>query len=459
MRSNPLEASFIVGGGETGALIRSLDWQNTPLGPAERWPQSLRTAINICVSSRFPIAVYWGPEFVMLYNDDLIPMVGANKHPQAMGRPAFQVLPEIRSIIEPLLQRVIRTGEAIWSEDLMLPLFRNDAQAESYFTFTYSPIRDESGAVGGVFCAVLETTDKIIEERRLRLLNALADITGAKTPSDACALAASQLSRASNDVPFALLYLSERSSALKLVGAANIEPGCALAPLSIELGEHSIWPFDLSHVGSPHQLELDAGPGGARGAVILPIVRAGGGLPLGFIVAGLSPLLRNSPSYDRFHNLLAASISQGVSNAAAYEAERQRAEALSKLDRAKTAFFSNVSHEFRTPLTLMLAPIQDMLAAPFGATIDRTTVDLLQRNALRLHKLVNTLLEFSRIEAGRVDVVYEPVELAALTVDLASNFRAAIERAGLVLRVDCPPLPEPIYIDRVRRRDLRASRG
>ena len=249
-------------------------------------------------------------------------------------------------------------------------------------------------------------------------------------------------------MPFALLYLSERSSELKLVGAANIEPGSALAPTAIAIGEHSIWPFDLSQDSSPQQLDLDAGPGGARGAVILPIVRAGGGPPLGFVVAGLSPLLRSSPSYDRFHNLLAASISQGVSNAAAYEAERQRAEALSKLDRAKTAFFSNVSHEFRTPLTLMLAPIQDMLAAPPGAPNDRATLDLLHRNALRLLKLVNTLLEFSRIEAGRVEVVYEPVELAALTVDLASNFRAAIERAGLLLTVDCPPLPEPIYVDR-----------
>ena len=102
MRSHPQEASFIVGGGETGALIRSLEWRNTRLGPAAEWPQSLRTAINICVSSRFPIALYWGPEFVMLYNDDLMPMVGGNKHPQALGRPAFEVLPEIRSIIEPI---------------------------------------------------------------------------------------------------------------------------------------------------------------------------------------------------------------------------------------------------------------------------------------------------------------------------------------------------------------------
>jgi signal transduction histidine kinase len=441
-------ASFVRGGGITGALIRSIDWRDTPLGPASQWPQSLRTAINICVSSRFPIALYWGSEYVMLYNDDLIPMVGANKHPSAMGRPAFEVLPEIRTIIEPMLDKVMTTGDAIWSEDLMLPLFRNDAQSESYFTFTYSPIYNEVGEVAGVFCAVLETTAKIIEERRLRLLNALAQITSAKRPADACEQAAEQLARAPNDVPFALLYLADAGSRFTLAGAANLEPGTESAPESIVTGDGSIWPLDASTTHAPIHVELPSGPNAARGAVISPIERAAGGPPLGFLVVGLSALLRSTESYDRFHRLLASSISQGVSNAAAYEAERQRAEELAKLDRAKTMFFSNVSHEFRTPLTLMLAPIQDMLAAPPGTAIDQASVQLLQRNAVRLLKLVNTLLEFSRLEAGRLEVVFEPVDLSALTIDLATNFRGAIERAGLSLVLDCPALPEPVYVDR-----------
>ncbi len=129
-------------------------------------------------------------------------------------------------------------------------------------------------------------------------------------------------------------------------------------------------------------------------------------------MVGLSPLLRRSPSYLRFHHLLAASVSQAVSNASAHEEEHRRAEALAELDRAKTTFFSNVSHEFRTPLTLMLAPIQDLLSSPEGTLVDRQEVALLHRNALRLLKLVNTLLEFSRIEAGRVEATYEPVDLA-----------------------------------------------
>jgi signal transduction histidine kinase len=445
-------ASFIVGGGETGALIRSMDWAATRLGPATLWPQSLRTTLGVCIASRFPTAIYWGPEFVMLYNDSLLPMVGANKHPQAMGRPAFEVLPEIRQIIEPLLDHVRTTGEATWSEDLMLPLVRGDAAEEGYFTFTYSPIRDESSEVAGVLCSVLETTEKVIEERRLRLLAALAEATHRETMELACAHAASRIAGFPNDVPFALLYLIDASAGVaRLAGAANLDADTHRSPATFALCAGAVWPFEPGeHAANDAVRVVDLGEdvAGARSAVVLSIERSGGGAPFGFLVAGLSPLLRRGPSYTRFHHLLAASVSQAVSNASAHEEERRRAEALAELDRAKTTFFSNVSHEFRTPLTLMLAPIQDLLSSPEGTPVDRQEVELLQRNALRLLKLVNTLLEFSRIEAGRVEATYEPVDLAALTTDLASSFRASIENAGLRLRVECERLPEPIYVDR-----------
>ena len=221
MAADSDDATFIIGGGETGALMRSADWQKLPLGTPRLWPQSLRTAIDICLSSRFPIALYWGSEYSMLYNDDLQPMVGANKHPWALGRPAREVLAEIWSIIGPLLDRVVETGTAIWSENLMLPLLRSRAQEESYFTFTYSPVRNEAGQVGGVLCAVLETTDKVIEERRLRLLNALANATTAKTKEEACVIVAKEITQAPNDVPFALLYLLDASSQVAtLVGSS-----------------------------------------------------------------------------------------------------------------------------------------------------------------------------------------------------------------------------------------------
>ncbi|AFZ31248.1 multi-sensor signal transduction histidine kinase [Gloeocapsa sp. PCC 7428] len=141
---------------------------------------------------------------------------------------------------------------------------------------------------------------------------------------------------------------------------------------------------------------------------------------------------------------------QLIREQSAREQEHQRAETLAELDRAKTLFFSNVSHEFRTPLTLLLAPLQDALSDRTHPLlpIHRERLELAQRNSLRLLKLVNTLLDFSRIEAGRIEAVYEPTDLSRFTAELASVFRSAIEQAGLRLIVDCLPLPEPVYVDR-----------
>ena len=138
-------------------------------------------------------------------------------------------------------------------------------------------------------------------------------------------------------------------------------------------------------------------------------------------------------------------MATAIANARAYEEERKRAEALAEIDRAKTAFFSNVSHEFRTPLTLMLGPLEDELRENSKG---RERIEIAHRNSLRLLKLVNTLLDFAQIEAGRIEAVYEPTDLAAATAELASVFRSAIEKAGLRLVVDCPPLPEEMYVDR-----------
>jgi signal transduction histidine kinase len=180
------------------------------------------------------------------------------------------------------------------------------------------------------------------------------------------------------------------------------------------------------------------------------MARPGQARPAGFVVAGVSPRLVFDDGYKGFLALLAGQISASIANAQAYDEERRRAEALAELDRAKTAFFSNVSHEFRTPLTLMLGPDEDALAEDVEPLPPRQCdrVEIIHRNALRLLKLVNILLDFSRIEAGRVQAVYEPTDLAALTADLASVFRSAVERAGIELVVDCPPLPEPAYVDR-----------
>ena len=184
-------------------------------------------------------------------------------------------------------------------------------------------------------------------------------------------------------------------------------------------------------------------------AAIVPIKQQGQERPAGFFVVGVNPYRRYRSPYSGFIDLLGGQISAALGNARAYEAERRRAEALTELDRAKTTFFSNVSHELRTPLTLMLSPVEELLSARREHPSDeRELLELVHRNGLRLQRLVNSLLDFSRIEAGRIQADYEPTDLARFTEELASTFRSAMERAGLNLRIDCEPLPEPVYVDR-----------
>lgn len=172
-------------GGEVGALMRAMDWAKTPLGPVSAWPQSLRTAVSICLHSRFELFVWWGPEFVMLYNDAYRQTL-QSKHPWSLGKPGRIVWAEIWDVIGPMLENVLRTGEATWSDDLLLFLERHGYPEETYHTFSYSPILDESGKVAGVFTAVTQTTEKVIGERRLRTLRDLAARSAdAKSESEA----------------------------------------------------------------------------------------------------------------------------------------------------------------------------------------------------------------------------------------------------------------------------------
>jgi PAS domain S-box-containing protein len=454
------------GKSEMAALMRAVDWSATPIGPVETWPQSLRTAVSICLRSRFPILLWWGPDLVMLYNDAYRPILGATKHPHAMGQRGEECWPEIWQIIGPMLRGVLEQGEATWSDDQLLILDRNGYLEECYFTFSYSPIQDETGGVGGVFCAVTETTGRVLGERRLRLLRELAAQSRESDSAEAaCAIAARVLGRFDADIPFALVYLTDDGNEVtRLAGAAGLQPGASVAPMVVDLtGGRSADPWrlgDAVRTGQAILLEdirvrfgvLPSGPWDEppHSALVLPLEQAGQAHPVGLLVAGLSPRRALDDDEHGFFQLVASQIATAVTDARAYEAERARAQALAELDRAKTAFFSNVSHEFRTPLTLMIGPLEQLLERDDAAMPHdiRAEIDVAHRNSLRLLRLVNSLLDFSRIEAGRIEASYEPVDLAALTAELASVFRSTVERAGMVLTVDCPPLPEPLYVDR-----------
>jgi PAS domain S-box-containing protein len=452
------------GNSEMARRMRQLDWSKTVLGPVECWPQSLRTSVSTCLDCAFPIVIWWGSQLAVLYNDEYRELLGPEKHPAALGQPGARVWSEIWDVIEPMLLQVYERGETTRSRDLLLHIDRGYPE-EAYFSFSYSPIRAEGGKVGGVFCPVIETTEKVIGERRLRTLRDLAaKCKGADSEDAIYQAAATVLAGNPQDVPFAMIYrVDDRLAAATLKAAAGIVPGTSVSPESVALTEDAaaVWPLGtvarsgLVSTVADSLAAFDDLPTGAwktapRSAVVLPVLLPGQDHPCAVLVAAVSPMRALDEDYRTFFGLIATQIASALADAQALQEERRRAEALAELDRAKTAFFSNVSHEFRTPLTLMIGPLQDLLAdgadaLPLPAA---TAVDVAHRNGLRLLKLVNTLLDFSRIEAGRIDANYQPTDLAAYTAELASAFRSATEQAGLALTVTCAPLPEPVYVDR-----------
>ncbi|BAY35152.1 response regulator receiver sensor signal transduction histidine kinase (plasmid) [Nostoc carneum NIES-2107] len=452
------------GGGEMGELMRSHDWSSTPLGPVENWPPTLRSLVSTILVSRFPQTILWGDDYLQLYNDGFIPMYGAN-HPKALAQPIREIWAEIwDDQLNPMFSGIRDTGEAFYAEDFPYQLFRSGYLEETYFTFCYSQIRDETGTFRGLICtATNETTEQVLNRRRLTMLRQLATAgSGAKTTLSACLAAADTLNP--YDIPFALFYwVDQQGSQAELVASTKL-PADSIVPKTINLTEQeNILGWRCAEVLQSHepQLVTDVGdrfgalsvgpwPESPHSAYILPILGSNKQRVKCLLVAGISPRLKFDSEYRTFLELVAQQVDSSIATAQSYEQERQRAEALAELDRAKTAFFNNISHEFRTPLTLMLNPLEQVIAQTQSSLQpeQREQLAIVQRNAMRLHKLVNTLLDFSRIEAGRIQAMYEPTNLAQFTAELASVFRSAIETAGMQLIVDCPPLSELVYVDR-----------
>jgi PAS domain S-box-containing protein len=439
---------FLSGGGEMGALIRGHDWESTPLGNAANWPQSLRSVLSICLNSNFPIAIYWGRDLTLLYNDAWSPIPG-NKHPWALGRPAREVWPDIWDAIESQFEKAI-AGEPGGSKDALLPMQRHGYTEECYFDFTFTPVYGESGKVEGVFNAVIETTYRVISERRTTFLKNLAlNIASAETAKDAFRQAIASVGLDNEDIPFAALYTYEGGSimpAIAIFGNEPHEPSAALRQAFLEASQTGK-PVVLNQIGS-YVTNAPKGvwPEELSQGIVVPLL-LNSETKAGMIVCGASARRRLDEEYFTFFENVGNTIATTLKNINALDTVRSKALALAEIDRAKTAFFSNISHEFRTPLTLMLGPVEDALNEEGLLPINRERLDVVRRNGLRLQKLVNALLDFSRIEAGRMETQLQTVDICALTIELASSFRSAVERAGIKLEVTCEPSSLATQVD------------
>jgi PAS domain S-box-containing protein len=450
-------------GGEMRTLVLEKDWSQTLVGPRGQWSPTLKTMVDLLLANGFPLLLWWGPQYVSIYNDAYRPILGA-KHPGALGKPFREVWPEIEQILSPLIDGPFQGGPSTWMEDILLEVNRHGFFEETHFTIAYSPVPDDTTlrGIGGVLATVHEITEKIIGERRLSALRDLGSrASEAKTVREACLLAAQALNNYDKDIPFALIYLlNESGDKAQLAATSGFGDG---EQLPLEMTEVSVWKDDKSVWPLAAVLRSRAAavvknlsslmpkvPTGPwmdppNQSVVVPIKSSVPQRLAGFLVAGISSRLRFDDLYESFVNLTATQISADIAGARAYEEERKRAEALAELDRAKTIFFSNASHEFRTLLSLILGPLTDALVS--GKGLHRPQLELAHRNSLRLLKLVNSLLDFSRIEAGRAQVSCEAVDLSRLTSELASNFRSACESAGLKLVVHCESLSAPVHVD------------
>ncbi len=450
-------ADFLSGGGESGARIRAVDWSKTPLGEPGQWPRSLKTIVRMMLDSRYAMWMLWGPEFTFFCNDAYLPTVGIRRD-WVMGSRSDKVWAEIWSDIGPRIDQVLTRGESTWDEALLLFLERSGFTEETYHTFSYSPVYDDDNQIAGMLCVVTEVTERVQSERGLALLRELSTRVAGTSVRASLDHLMSVLETDAFDVPFAALYLVDESgrAATRLACFGNLPESLRHTGLMLDEGPLALSFAQVMEQGDATIVDLadhsplvasKLWPDPVRQAVVAR-VQGAKGAAMGLLVMGGSPRRKLDAGYRRFFGLIAGQFAAVLAEAQTYEAERARAEALAALDRAKTQFFSNVSHEFRTPLTLMLGPLDEALASRSTTPDLRRHLGLVHRNAQRLLHLVNSLLEFSRIEAGRAQASYEATDLAGLTEDLASTFRSAMERASLRFDVHTSPLAEPVYVDR-----------
>jgi signal transduction histidine kinase/DNA-binding response OmpR family regulator len=452
------------GPGHTDEILSTTDWSGTPLGPVHQWPVELIDAVRTTMPSRMPMLIWWGPQLLQIYNEAYTPLVG-NKHPRAVGQPASECWAEAWDELGPLAEVVLAGGGATYNENKLLLLDRHGYLEETYWTFSYSPIFGSDGKVAGVFVAPSDVTARVVGERRLQTVRELGALSATDTASvaDACRAVVRVLARNRAAIPFAAIHLVDADA-----GTASLVASYGIAS-GTEISLSTLVDLDSSPIGSvlaQGRAELLSGlreriPSSAfvvgplgdatpDAAMLIPVTARAGDYPIALVALGVNPYRAVDHTYQTFFDLVTRQLSTAIADAVAYQAERHRAEALTELAEAKTRFFQNISHEFRTPLTLILGPLRGVLAATDIAlpADHREALEAAERAALSQQKLVDTLLEFARAEADELHAHPEPTDLATLTEEVVSMFRSAAQAAEVALEIDTAGVTEPVMIDR-----------
>lgn len=335
---------IFVGDSEMARLMRAHDWAATPLGPPDGWPETLKVALRLLLTSRFEMWLGWGEDVAFFYNDAYRPTLG-NKHPHALGVPTHILWAEIWPQIEGRIRSVYEKGEATWDRALLLLLERNGYPEETYHTFSYSPLIGGDGRVEGLFCAVSEETERVISERRLASLGGLAaELATVDSRQSVLDTAERQLGTNLHDLPFALIYLFDSDGRARLAAASGVARGGALAPDLLD-GAAGLWPAGRIAEGEDRiavpldglSADLPTGAWQQPPSMALTVALEGQGSerPIGFLVTGINPHRPLDDEYRAFLGLLAGQIASALAGARAYEAERERAAALAEAVRLR----------------------------------------------------------------------------------------------------------------------------
>jgi len=405
--------------GEMADRVRAFDWAATALGPMDSWPPALRLAVGMCLASRFPMFVWWGPQYINIYNDAYVPMLG-HRHPGALGRPARDSWDDIWDIVGTQADHVTRTGEATWNERVKLVMHRHGYEEETWFTWSYSPIFDEAGNIGGMFCAVTEETGRVLAEAERDALLERADSerarlaeTFAQSPSFLAVLRGPE-------------HVFEFANAryLQLVGRRDVvgRPLREALPEVVDQGFADIldrvYASGEPHVGHAAAVSLRRTPDEPPELMYLDYVyqpmRDSEGQVTGILVHGVDMTARHHESVERarVQEALAASLD-------AEQHARSEAEAASRM---KDEFLASLSHELRTPLNAILGWSHMLRQEGLAPEKVAHGADVIDRNARAQMRIIQDLLDMSAIVAGKI-------RLEAQRVDLREIIRAALETA------------------------------
>lgn len=474
------------GGPRMVDYAQTFPWQTTPLGSRDQWDVCLKQAADLTLNAPYPTAIWWGPSLVMIYNDAYAAM-STTKHPRIFGQSGLDAWGELWDTLGPALQSCMK-GNPVYKRDDLLLMDRLDSVEQSleetYHTWSWTPIRGNDDDIAGIFNTTIETTAKVLAERRLTTLQVLGSRAAIAQSKEAfCQAALSTLEENDKDVPFALLYLSDVATnplvvsesvdtqqgthvtdlskhqfgakrlRLDFKGSICVPHGHVAAPPTVEvvvdttMGFKGIrsngfeWPIeqafhsrDSIRVTIPKELAEEFQTRGwgdvVTDAIVVPLSSEGDLAPLGVAILGLNTRRTFDADYSKWIDVLRSAMSSYLTGAIAREEEVRRSEHLAELDAAKTALFSNASHELRTPLTLISGPINDCVNEVQDPKI-RAKLQMAGRNADRLARLVDSLMDFSRLEAGRLEGRYSPVFFGPYVEELATVFRPVIEKASL----------------------------